>query len=237
MLCMDEDTGICLLMVARCHGRFIYRGGTITSKADVLIASKSGSLRDWTSETTSSLKELRHCRTHVCGFLYLWLHEYLAWGCSPSNDPTLNRFSLHSECDSWWRTGEKLLLRSPLKVLHLPSGSMLTIAAPSRTTASTEGRSNAVLTSMHVIRSDFCPVRIFSLHEMAGGLEQFSCLKNSSRFPSLAGQAMYSLEKSRQSLLRSATWLLVLLDCRFSGVPNKGKLHLCKVSVMVWIAC
>ena len=53
-----------------------------------------------------------YTRTHVCGFLYLWLHEYLGWGCSPSNGPTLNWFSLHFECNSWWRTGEKLLLRS-----------------------------------------------------------------------------------------------------------------------------
>ena len=96
----------------------------ITSKAAVLITSKlnlwgiESLLQDThralscyhpASETTSSLKELRYCRTHVCRFLYLWLHEYLGWGCSPSNHPTLNRFSLHSECDSWWHTGQNCL--------------------------------------------------------------------------------------------------------------------------------
>ena len=108
---------------------------------------------------------------------------------------------------------------------------MFTMAAPSRTTASTEGRSNVVLTSTHAISSDFCTVRILPLQESAGGLELFSCLKNSSRFPSLAWQAIYSLEKSRQPLLRSVTRLLVLLEGLFSGVPNKGRLQRCIVSV------
>ena len=110
---------------------------------------------------------------------------------------------------------------------------MLTIAAPSRTTASTEGHSNVVLISTQGISSDFCPVRILPLIESEGELELFLSLRNSSRFPSLAWQAIYSLEKSRQLPLRSATWLLALLDCRFRlVVPNKGRLHRCMVSVM-----
>ena len=109
---------------------------------------------------------------------------------------------------------------------------MFKIGVLSRTTASTEGRSNAVLTLTHVISSDFCTLRNLPWQESAGGLELFSCLKNPSRFPSLAWQAKYDLEKRRLSLLRSATWLPVLRDVCFSGLPSKGRLHRCTVSVM-----
>lgn len=102
---------------------------------------------------------------------------------------------------------------------------MLTIAVPSRTTASTEGCSKVGLTSTQVISSDFCPVCILLLIESKAGLELFSCLKKSSRFPFLDWQAPYSQEKNQQSFLRSAIWFLVSLDCRFSVVPNKGSLH------------
>lgn len=53
---------------------------------------------------------------------------------------------------------------------------MFKIVALSRTTASTEGHSNAVLTSTPVISSDFCPLRNLPRQERAGGLELFSVL-------------------------------------------------------------
>ena len=127
--------------------------------------------------------------------------------------------------------GRKTLSVYSLKVLHLP-GEKLTIAVLSRMTASTKGCSNVVSTWTHGISSDFCPVHILPLTQSAGGLELFSCLKNSSRYPSLAWQAMYILENDQQSFLRLATWLLGWLDYCFSVVPSKGRLHRCMVSVV-----
>ena len=133
MICMDEDTGICLLTVARCHARSIVVG-LITPKAAVLITSKLCSLRDWTLAAryskssfllSSSLRNdfqfkgmaaLSHTRLRVPVPL---AYGYLVWGCSLlSNDPTPNRFFLHSECDSWWGTGENCFC-VPLKGLAL----------------------------------------------------------------------------------------------------------------------
>jgi len=43
---MDEDTGICLLMVTRCQARLVYRSGTDYVLIAVLITSTSEIGRD-----------------------------------------------------------------------------------------------------------------------------------------------------------------------------------------------
>ena len=94
MPCMDENMGICLLVVTRCQSSLVYHTGTSyvhISCAYLLPHRKFQGieclLRDAgiipscyhsASEMTSSLKELLHCRTQVCGFLCLWPHECLA---------------------------------------------------------------------------------------------------------------------------------------------------------------
>ena len=73
---------------------------------------------------------------------------------------------------------------------------MFTIAAPSKTTVSTEGCLNVVLTSTND------KLRFLPWHESAGGLELFSGFRG---FPLLLGKQYTTWKRVGSHYLRSAT--------------------------------
>ena len=97
-------------------------------------------------------------------------------------------------------------LHSPGKVL-LPIGcTILTMAAPSRMTASVAGTSldEGWTFSRHLSRSDLLPGLSVPFCDSEGENLWFSCEKNSSRLPFLVWQPIKSLENKEQFLFRVA---------------------------------
>ncbi len=112
-----------------------------------------------------------------------------------------NARMLQLRCDVW----QNCFLAYSLKVVAVPVGSILMIAAPSKIMTSAAGLAAAAFccggarSSKQATRSDFVPSLVVPMCESAGGHAWFSCTKNSLRSPSRISDAMNNWENREQS--------------------------------------